>query len=321
MKILVIVLTIILAVLLILILASLTNHKVQLTKEAQAYPPMGKIVEVNQKKLHVYAAGSGDRTLVFLSGHGTTSPTLDFKPLWSQMSDEYRIAVVEKSGYGWSETSNHPRDLDTMLEETRKALRLAGEQAPYILIPHSMSGLEALYWAQRYPEEVEAIVGLDLLVPQSVDTLPMPPKFQLHMMYVISRVGLSRFMPESEIEKNFPLLKSDILSDGEKAQYVALFYRNALSKDMLKEMEHLGGNAEMVEKLDVPSEIPMYFFISEEQESIAPGWHKALSDYLSHFTQGKSKLLSTNHYVHHENADIIAEEMRIFLSNLENDNH
>ena len=29
-----------------------------------------------------------------------------------------------------------------------------------------MSGLEALYWAQKYPDEVSAIIGLDMAVPE-----------------------------------------------------------------------------------------------------------------------------------------------------------
>lgn len=45
------------------------------------------------------------------------------------------------------------------------ALDKAGIQDPYVLCPHSLSGLEALYWAQKYPDEVEAIVGLDMAVP------------------------------------------------------------------------------------------------------------------------------------------------------------
>ena len=43
------------------------------------------------------------------------------------------------------------------------ALDKAGIQDPYVLCPHSLSGLEALYWAQKYPDEVEAIVGLDIM--------------------------------------------------------------------------------------------------------------------------------------------------------------
>ena len=58
-----------------------------------------------------------------------------------------------------------------MLSETRRALDKAGIKGPYVLCPHSMSGLEALYWAQKYLEEVETIVGLDMAVPDYYDEM------------------------------------------------------------------------------------------------------------------------------------------------------
>lgn len=100
------------------------------------------------------------KLFVFMSGSGTCSPILDFKSLYSLLSNEYKIAVVEKFGYGFSDVVDKNRDIDTILSETRMALDKAGIEPPYVLCPHSMSGLEALYWAQKYPEEVEAIVGL-----------------------------------------------------------------------------------------------------------------------------------------------------------------
>ena len=56
-----------------------------------------------------------------------------------------------------------------MLEETRRALILAGERGPYVLLPHSMSGLEAIYWAQKYPQEIKAIIGLDMAFPEAYE--------------------------------------------------------------------------------------------------------------------------------------------------------
>ena len=106
-----------------------------------------------------------------MSGSGTCSPILDFKSLYSRLSNDYKIVVVEKFGYGFSDIVDENRDIDTMLSETRMALDNVGIKGPYVLCPHSMSGLEALYWAQKYPEEVEAIVGLDMAVPDYYDEM------------------------------------------------------------------------------------------------------------------------------------------------------
>ena len=63
-----------------------------------------------------------------------------------------------------------------MLNEVRQGLSLAGESGPYILFPHSMSGLEAVYWAQQYPDEVTAIIGLDMAVPEAMSTSIFKPQ-------------------------------------------------------------------------------------------------------------------------------------------------
>ena len=147
---------IIVAVIVLFIIVSFIRHKICSFRERKLLTPLGKIVEVNGHNMSVYTEGEGDKTLVFLSGGGTCSPILDFKSLYSLLSNEYKIAVVEKFGYGFSDVVDEQRDIDTMLSETRMALEKAGIEGPYVLCPHSMSGLEALYWAQKYPEEVEA---------------------------------------------------------------------------------------------------------------------------------------------------------------------
>jgi pimeloyl-ACP methyl ester carboxylesterase len=315
-KILIVIMIKIILVAVIVVFVFTINHHNKLRKEAIEYPPPGTIIELNDNKLHVYIEGEGDITHVFMAGHGTSNPTLDFKPVWMRMIDEYRIAVIEKSGYGWSETSNSPRDIDTTLEETRKVLELAGEKAPYVLFPHSMSGLEAIYWAQKYPDEVKAIIGLDPCTPETIDLIPQPKKIHLYFMYYISRIGLSRFMPESEIGENLPLMKSNELSEEDKNQYLAVFYKSAFTKDMLREIGYLKDNAEKIANNGVPTNTPMYFFISNEQESSVIGWKEALSDYLSKITIGKYMQLATGHYVHYDKADIIAEEAKTFLEDI-----
>ena len=83
--------------------------------------------------------------LVFMSASGTVSPIYDFRILYEKLIPDFRIIVVEKFGYGYSDLY----------------------EGPFILLPHSMSGLEAIRWAQLYPEEVEAIIGLDMATPQT----------------------------------------------------------------------------------------------------------------------------------------------------------
>lgn len=303
---------------LVLLGGSTLNHRYQLKREAEKFPAPGKLVEVNNCKLHVYGEGQAETTLVLMAGSGTPNPTLDFKPLWQRLTDAYRIVVVEKSGYGWSAVSSNPRDIDTMLSETREALRLAGETGPYVLVPHSMSGLEAIYWAQVYPQEVKAIVGLDPTVPEVLENeREVPSSAQIKMMYFVARIGISRFMPEADLEATFPVLATGDLSPQDREQFIAMFYRSSYTKDMLREIEYLSANAEAVADNPVPVHTPMYFFISDGKEVPYDNWQQVLTNYLSQLEVGKHTILDTGHYVHHKQSETIAEDVKGFLEGLE----
>jgi hypothetical protein len=135
-------------------------------------------------------------------------------------------------------------------------------------------------------------------------------------MYIISRTGLSRLMPESEIAINLPLMKSKDLTEVDKQRYLAVFYKSAFSKDMIREVTFLKNNAEIVAENEVPFDTPMYFFISTHQDANVPGWKETLSGYLSNIPAGKYMQLETGHYVHYEKAEIIAEEAKAFLEDI-----
>ena len=146
-------------------------NQIALKTEADDIIPNGQMIDLGDYRVHVYSEGENENapTLVFLSGSATVAPVYDFKALYSLLSDEYRIAVVEKAGYGYSDIAEVDRDVATMINEVRSALSGAGIEAPYVLLPHSMSGLEAIYWAQNYPDEISGIIGIDMSVPEAYD--------------------------------------------------------------------------------------------------------------------------------------------------------
>ena len=109
--------------LLLALLAIFIMHRYKLSQEKDLISqPIGEMTEVDGKNMCVYTAGSGEHTIVFMSGYGTPSPILDFKPLWNRLKENNRIAVVEKFGYGFSDETDDPRDIDTMLRQTSEAL-------------------------------------------------------------------------------------------------------------------------------------------------------------------------------------------------------
>lgn len=295
----------------LLITGSVVNHRVQTPREEAAYPPPGQMVPVNGHRLHVYAEGEGELTLVFLAGSATTAPTLDFRGLYSQLSDDYRTVVVERAGYGWSETSNGTsRDIETVLQETRLALQEAGESPPYVLLPHSMSGLEALHWANRHPDEVAAIIGLDPATPPVYELAP-PPRLMLALVAFTGRTGLLRLAPF--ICQGSPSVSH--LSEEETDIYCSIMYRRTLTADMRAEIEITQANAQLVADAGIP-DVPFYVFISNGEGVTVDNWGEILLAY-TEAAGGQHQMLDVGHYVHSEAPDLIAAEIRTFLRQIE----
>lgn len=296
-----------------LLLACFVNHRDRLAKEEALLTPPGSMVDVDGKQMHVYTEGSGTETLIFLSGGGTCAPVLDFKSLYSLLRDDYRIAVVEKFGYGYSEDSGgRSRDIDTMLENTRTALLAAGIEGPYVLCPHSMSGLEALRWAQKYPDEVTAIVGLDMALPEAYEDMPIN-LFALRLGQFAVNAGIARLLPglaESDA------VRYGTLTEAEKSAYRALFYRRTASPDMLAEAAIVKSNAQTVAEGGTP-QIPMLLFISDGSGGTGFSvdvWREFQRDYLSGVENGRSVELDCPHYVHDHEYQRISAEIQSFLS-------
>ena len=302
----------IVAVTVILILICFVYHRYRLNAEKKLREPLGQLVDINGNNMSIYVEGSGSRTLVFLSGGGTCSPILDFKSLYSLLRDDYRIVVVEKFGYGYSDIVDEDRNIQTILSETRLALNKAGIDGPYVLCPHSMSGIEALYWAQEYPDEIESIIGLDMAVPEYYENM----KINLPLMKLgqyAADLGITRLIPtlaESDA------IKHGTLTNDEKNRYRAIFYNRTATVTMINEAKSVKDNAIIVAQNGVP-QVPMLLFISDGTGGTGfdkETWRRIQEKYISEVESGKYIELDCPHYVHDYEYGRISEEIKSFLS-------
>lgn len=300
---------------LVLIGISHVNHQATLKKENEKFIPTGVLIEVNDHKIHVYTEGTGKETLVFLSGSGTSSPSLDFKSLYSLLSDTHQIAVVERAGYGFSEITDSQRDIDTILSETREALFQAGAEGPFILLPHSMSGIEALHWAQIYPDEVKAIIGLDMAVPGVYEQMKINMPL-VRLGKLVADIGATRWFPALS---QSDAMRYGTLTEDEKELYEVTFYRRTATQNMLNEVIEIKDNAKRVQE-SLPVDIPMLLFVSNGQGTglDKSNWVGFQKDFVA--DQSNSKLIELNcsHYVHNIESIQIAEDSTRFIEMMNN---
>ena len=239
---------------LVLLLASFTYHRLALQREKASLKPMGQMVSVNGHDMSVFVKGEGPQTLVFLSGAGTASPILDFKDLYDGLSKQYKIVVVERSGYGYSEGTSKSRDVSEVLSETRQAIAKVHVSGPYIILSHSMASLETLLWQEKYPSEIKAIIGLDWALPESYYQIKMHPQM-LSMARWGSQLGLLRYLPSRLYMPN------ENLSSSDRRLYQRIAYRQILSQAMLNESLSVKENAKKVDA-KINSQIPTLLLVS-----------------------------------------------------------
>lgn len=292
----------------ILILLSIYN-KIKRKKEEPLLKPLGQIVEVDNHNMSIYAEGKGEKTLVFLSGAGTASPILDFKSLYSLLIDDYQIVVIEKFGYGFSDIIDDKRSFDTILRQDREALSKAGITGPYILCPHSMSGLEAILWAQTYPDEVEAIVGLDMSMPRAYDHFDFDGiVFKERLAGIARELGLVRFF---YTDRSLP----QALSKEEKDIYKAIGCKIAVNEDIINEGQAIPKACKTIDSMPKP-DIPMLMFVSDGKETGIENWIDIQKEYVSDLSEAKVIELDCGHYVHNFKQGQISNDMKEFIESL-----
>lgn len=294
---------------LLFLVATFIFHRISLEKEQASLTPMGKTVLVNGHKINVYVEGDGPETIVVLSGAGIASPILDFKNLSDPLSKKYKVVVVERAGYGFSEDSDQSRDVMTVLSETRQALSQANISGPFIILSHSMASLESLAWQEKYPDEVKALVGLDWALPASYEDLK-DNQALLTVAYWSSKIGLLRYFPESFYIKN------PTLTETERQQYKLLAYKQLMSQAMLHESRLARENAKKVPS-SINPKIPALLLVSNGEGTTfsQSEWQRYAERFASDQSNVQVVYMDAPHDLYHYQSDAIVSRIKEFLEN------
>lgn len=289
--------------------ATFIFHRISLEKEQASLTPVGQQVLVNGHQMNVYVQGEGPETIVVLSGAGIASPILDFKEVSESLSKQYKLVIVERAGYGYSDDSNHSRDVMEVLSETRQALSQANITGPFIILSHSMASLESLAWQEKYPDEVKALIGLDWALPSSYENLK-DNQALLTVAYWSSKIGLLRYLPESFYIKN------QTLTENERKQYKLLAYKQLMSQAMLHESQTVKENAKKVPS-SINPKIPTLLLVSNgEGTSFSQSeWQRYAERFASDQSNVQVVYMDAPHDLYHYQSDAIVSRIKEFLEN------
>ena len=262
-------------------------------------------------KVNTVVTGSGEETFVIMPGFGSTSPVLEFAPLADDLDDHATVVVVEPFGYGYSDRkTTADRTVENITTELHQTLTALHVRQPYTLVAHSISGLYALDYVNRFPDEVRAVVTIDGQVPLDGPVPEEGRESRWLRLWTTSGVvrWLSFIKPELVVRP-----PRDTYSEDARRQWRTLVLRNDSNAAVVEENHREAQNVEAVRGLSYPADLPVLAFVAQENMDIQPEWYPAHQRQLTGLEHSKLIVLDDGHYLHYHHSHEIADAARTFL--------
>ena len=299
--------------------------------------PKSDFVHVNGIRLHYLDWGGDGRTLIFLTGMGSSAYIFGgFAP---RFTDRFRVLALTRRGQGDSDYPETGYDADTLTEDIRQFMdSLNIDKA--ILAGHSLAGVELTHFAATYPERVEKLVYLDALDDRRKERVIME-------QHPLRNVQMKReeSAPPRTLEEYIAIVKRDV---PEFAQIWNEVWDEELSHGVMVNEEgifidRMPASVEkmMVENLineyapkKVKAKIPILSFYgkrkhkmtddyTDEQKAayekfhhdvIEPFFRHMVAEFQSRFPHAKIVVIPNgHHYCFIAQEELVYDEMRKFL--------
>jgi pimeloyl-ACP methyl ester carboxylesterase len=118
-----------------------------------------RMIDIGTHSLHITREGEGSPAVVI--DVGIAGRTDEWAAIRDRIAQETTVVTYDRAGYGRSEPGPFPRDAGRSAEELHALLDAAAIPGPYLLVGHSLGGLNMQLFADRYPDDVAGMLLLD----------------------------------------------------------------------------------------------------------------------------------------------------------------
>jgi len=325
-----------------LIAISAVINQILLKIEKSKYSIYGQYVEVDGKEMYLSVLGEGENTIVILPGSGCVGSTVLYRPLAKRLAENNKVIIVEYFGYGFSDDISKERSIENIVNELRTALNIVCPNEQFIFMPHSISGIYSLYYATQYPNEVKAIIGLDMTVAQLEDEKNIDwdlfkektgltkedydreGAYPLILNSLIEKTGIMRWVNSIYNKEQYDMLESYNLYSEEELKVLKKEFNRYPSMALLKEY-HNNMVQENISKLNdsgFPENLPILDFRATRPIEIAKEYMgkdtlSILNDTITNTEIQKIIVVEAKHEtVFLDAIDKIVEETNEFINNI-----
>ena len=123
---------------------------------AAAPAPIGTLVDVGGRKLHLLCTGSGSPAVVLVAGGGGFA--IDWALVQPPLATTTRVCSYDRAGLGWSDVGPADETVEQTVADLHELLQRAGERPPYVLVGASIGGIFIRAYQRAFPSDVVALV-------------------------------------------------------------------------------------------------------------------------------------------------------------------
>ncbi|MET4589420.1 alpha/beta hydrolase [Arthrobacter sp. 754] len=295
-----------------LVLVSTVINLILESTEKSGTKPYGDRVAVSSGgEMNVYRSGSEGQPIVLLSGLGTPAPGLDFAPLVRELSG-FDVMVVEGFGYGYSDMEARARTNENISTELHEVLAKLQVKPPYVLAGHSIAGFYMLDYANRYPAEVSAVIGIDATIPKP-GSQPVPdPDPGINWGKALAVTGLVRAV--AAVAPGIFDPDSDAYTDDELQRMRRMMNWNFGNAAVADETARIANNAAALRGVTYPDDLRVLAFLADDKSDSITTKTAATQNLLKNVKRQEIITLEGGHYLHWTQAKPMADAIRAFLS-------
>ncbi|MEO8527551.1 MAG: alpha/beta hydrolase [Pseudolysinimonas sp.] len=276
--------------------------------EHAALTPYGQKVTIDAGDLNVYRNGGTGPSLVLLSGFGTPAPAIDFAPLIREL-DDFDVIVVEGFGYGYSDLGVGDRTIENITSELHEVLAKLHVDEPVVLVGHSVGGIYARFYANAYPDEVSAVVGIDPMAATTSSLDVGTPSIIEGL-----QAGSGLFRAVTTIAPDLVQPPGTAYTADERARTAAMTNWNYGNVSISDEWSRIGANSTKAAAQPFAPDLPVLEILSTESVANMPTWLPNHEAELEGVATHQLEVLEGAHYLQWTQAPALARLITEFVA-------
>lgn len=272
------------------------------------YPPPGRLVDVGGYRLHIHCSEpqgvNAKPTVIMDAGMGECS--IGWSLVQPEIAKFARVCTYDRAGLGWSDAASTPRTSQQIVNDLHALLVNAGIEPPYVMVGHSLGGLNVRMYASQFPAEVAGMVLVDSSHEDYSISHLIPLYIKLGLL--TAPFGLPRLFAGIFVSDN-PIFAADSkYTPAYRDIVTSTKYLNTVRREYAALDESWRQASSSKKSL---GDRPLVALLPASEHELFPVAKKLQIDLVSRSTQSKLIVVeNTMHHIQHDQPEVVIDAVR-----------